>query len=185
MMILKTARRGALFAVAGAAVVALSACSAGQISQTSDQVAAVDGAGAATEDKTVLVRDVTVIVNDDQSAALKFTAINDNASMQTHNLKSVKVDGKDVTLSEKPSFERGCSVVADSKENLELLKKNDDLCITYVDTKLENPGFAVGGQKPVTFTFDNGEVEVNAAIATNHNEDGKDNRVEPSHNHNH
>lgn len=178
MMIFKTARRSALIAVAGAAVAALSACSAGQITQTADQVAAVDGASANTADKTIAVRDVTVIVNEDKTAALKFTAVNTDTTMKEHALKSVKVDGKEVKLSEKPTIERNCSVVADSKANLELLKKNDQVCITYIDSELENDGLAVGGQKPVTFEFDSGKVELNAAIAANHNEDFEDTRVE-------
>lgn len=176
-MIFKTARRGALLAVAGAAAVALSACSAGQITQTSDQVAAVDGASANTSDKSIAVRDVTVIVSEDNTAALKFTAVNTDTG-KAHSLKSVKVDGKEVKLSETPKIERNCSVVADSKANIEKLKKNDKVCIKYVDSTLENNGLAVGGQKPVTFEFDSGKVEVKAAIATNHAEDGKDNRVE-------
>lgn len=182
MMIFNTARRVAIVAVAGAAAAALSACSAGQITQTADQVAAVDGASANTEDKTVAVRDVTVIVNEDQTAGLKFTAINTDTSGKDHTLKSVKVDGKDVTLSEKPAIERNCSVVADTKDNIELMKKNESICITYIDSELSNDGFAVGGQKPVVFEFDSGKVELNATIATNHNEDGADNRVEaPKH----
>lgn len=178
MMIFKTARRSALIAVAGAAVAALSACSAGQITQTSDQVAAVDGSSANTTDKTIAVRDVTVIVNEDQTAALKFTAVNTDTTMKEHSLKAVKVNGKDVKLSKKPTIERNCSVVADSRANIDLLKKNDNVCITYIDTELENDGLAVGGQKPVTFEFDSGKIELNATISTNHNEFGKDNRVE-------
>ncbi|MEJ5998904.1 hypothetical protein [Corynebacterium sp. H130] len=177
-MIFKTARRSVLVAVAGAAAIALSACSAGQITQTADQVAAVDGAGANTEDKTVAVRDVTVIVNEDQTAGLKFTAVNTDTSGKEHALKSVKVDGKDVELSEKPTLKRNCSVVADTKENIEKLTKNEQICITYIDTKIENNGLAVGGQKPVEFTFDSGKIDLKATIATNHNEDGQDNRVE-------
>ncbi|QGU01279.1 hypothetical protein CKALI_01900 [Corynebacterium kalinowskii] len=178
MMIFKTARRSALIAVAGVAVAALSACSAGQISQTSDQVAAVDGASANTADKSIAVRDVTVIVDEDQTAALKFTAVNTDTTMKDHTLKSVKVDGKEIQLSEKPKIERNCSVVADSKDNIELLKKNDNVCIIYIDTELPNDGFAVGGQKPVTFEFDSGKIEMNATIAANHNEDVAGNRVE-------
>ncbi|MEJ5929003.1 hypothetical protein WG915_10320 [Corynebacterium sp. H128] len=182
-MILKTARRGALLAVAGVTVAMLSACSAGQISQTSDQVAAVDGASATTEDKSVALRDVTVIVSEDNSAALKFTVINQDTTMKPHELKSVKVDGKDVHLSESPKLERNCSAVADSATNIEKIKKSEDACITYLTTTLANDGFAVGGQKPVTFEFDSGKVEMKATIAANHHEEGADNRVEPTHAH--
>lgn len=178
MMILKTARRVAVVAVAGAATIALSACSAGQITQTSDQVAAVDGAGAETADKSVAARDVTIIISDDQSAAVKFTAINQDPAMKTHKISSVTVGGKEAKLSEKAEIKPKCNVVADSKANIELMKKNDDLCITYIDTEITNDGFAVGGQKPVVLKFDSGEIKVNATIATNHNEDNTGNRVE-------
>lgn len=181
MMILKTARRGALLTVAGAAAVALSACSAGQITQTSGQVAAVDGSGAETANKEVAVRDVTIIVNEDKTAALKFTAVNQDASQKTHTLSDVKVDGKPVTLSEKPELKRNCSMVADDAKNIQALKKADNVCITYVTSSLANDKFAAGGTKPVTFTFDSGEIKVDATISTNHNEDSKGNRVQPSH----
>ncbi|MDU0478948.1 hypothetical protein QVA66_06825 [Staphylococcus chromogenes] len=180
-MILKTARRGAIFTVAGAAALALSACSAGQITQTSDQVAAVDGSGAETANKEVAVRDVTVIVNEDQSAALKFTAVNQDSKNKAHKLTSVKVNGKDVTLSAQPEIKRNCSLVADTAKNIQTLKKSDNVCIEYVTTSLANDKFAPGGRKPVTFTFDAGEIKVDATIATNHNEENTGNRVTPSH----
>lgn len=176
-MILNTARRAALLTAAGAATLALSACGAGQISQTADQVAAVDGAGAETANKEVAVRDVTVIVSEDKSAALKFTAVNQDTAQKAHKLTSVKVGGQDVQLSEKPEFKRGCSLVADSAKNIEALKKSDNLCITYITTKLNNDNFAAGGNKPVVFTFDSGEIKLDATIAANHNEDGQTNRV--------
>ncbi|AKK03965.1 hypothetical protein [Corynebacterium epidermidicanis] len=180
-MILKTARRGALMTVAGAAVLTLTACGAGQISQTADQVAAVDGSGADTANKEVAVRDVTIIVNEDQTVALKFTAVNQDDAHKPHKLNSVKVAGKEVTLSEKPEIARNCSVVADSAMNIEALKKSDNVCISYITTTLQNDGFAAGGRKPVTFSFDSGEIKLDATIAANHNEVNTGNRVDPAH----
>ena len=49
-------------AIAGiAALATLTACGAGQISQTADQVAAVDGVPAQTSDGNVLVRNVDLL----------------------------------------------------------------------------------------------------------------------------
>lgn len=189
MMILKTARRGALLTVVGAAALALSACGAGQISQTSDQVAAVDGAGAETANKEIAVRDVTVIVNEDKTAALKFTAVNQDSKLKNHTLTGVKVDGKEVTLSAKPTIKPKTSLVADDAKNIAHLKQGNAAGIEYVETKLENNGLAAGGTKPVTFTFDSGEIKVDATVSTNHSQDRKegfaDTRVTPSAAHSH
>ena len=102
MTLKSAARRGVALGLAGCAALALSACGAGQISQTANQVAAVDGASAHSDDNTIAVRDVTVVVNDDSTAALKFTAVNQDTSESTHTLESVTVGGEQVTLSEKP-----------------------------------------------------------------------------------
>lgn len=165
-------------AIAGiAALATLTACGAGQISQTADQVAAVDGVPAQTSDANVLVRDVTIVVNDDSSAAVKFTAINDDTKMTTHSLKKVTVDGKEVTLSDTPSMERNCSIVADAAEYTDMLTEADGVCITHISTEVKNPGFAIGGHKEVEFTFDNGSIKVDAPIAGNLHEAGMNDRV--------
>ncbi|MDO4685727.1 MAG: hypothetical protein Q4A92_04200 [Corynebacterium sp.] len=165
-------------AIAGiAALATLTACGAGQISQTADQVAAVDGVQAQGEDGKVLVRDVTIVVNDDSSAAVKFTAINDDTKMTSHSLKKVKVGGKEVTLSDTPTMERNCSIVADAAEYTDKLTEVKDICITHISTELDNPGFAVGGHKEVEFTFDTGTITVDAPIAGNLHEAGQNDRV--------
>ena len=58
---MKSLKRAAVAAVAGCATLALVGCSAGQITQTSNQVAAVDGASGSTEDGALAVRDVMVV----------------------------------------------------------------------------------------------------------------------------
>ena len=154
MTLKSAARRGVALGLAGCAALALSACGAGQISQTANQVAAVDGASAHSDDNTIAVRDVTVVVNDDSTAALKFTAVNQDTSESTHTLESVTVGGEQVTLSEKPKLERECTVVADSKKYIDNLTKPETGCITHISTSLENNGLALGGTKDVVFNFD-------------------------------
>lgn len=87
------ARRGAIMTVAAASALALASCSAGQITQTSSQVAAVDGNQAAAESGAVVVRDVTVHLTEEGEAGVKFTAINQDTENVSHNLESVTVDG--------------------------------------------------------------------------------------------
>ena len=70
------ARRGAIISVTAVSALALASCSAGQVAQTAEKVAAVDGASASTEDNKVAVRDVTILVEPNGTAALKFTAVN-------------------------------------------------------------------------------------------------------------
>lgn len=161
--------RGVIAAALAVSTLTLGACSAGQITQTSDQVAAVDGARADSADNLLAVRDVTVLVDRETAqAALKFTAINMDPSMQPHSLEKVTVGGEEVNLSESPiQLDRNCSVVASSAADLEnTLKANSEgTCIAYVTTSLDNPGFATGGNEKVVFSFDTGDLEVTATVS--------------------
>ncbi|MCK2201324.1 hypothetical protein [Corynebacterium callunae] len=159
------ARRGAIMTVAAASALALASCSAGQITQTSSQVAAVDGNQAAAESGAVVVRDVTVHLTEEGEAGVKFTAINQDTENVSHNLESVTVDGKEVTLGDVAPLERNCSLVADIESELALLEEPEVGCIQHVATSVENPGFAYGGVVPVVLTFDTGEITVDATVS--------------------
>lgn len=163
---MKSLKRVAAAAVAGCATLALVGCSAGQITQTSNQVAAVDGASASTEDGSVAVQDVTVVLAEDGQAALKFTATNQDTAMKDHTLKSVDVDGQNVTISGNSSIAYNCALVADSKDGLERMPQDkNDNCIEYTTTTLANDDFAYGGNVPVTFNFDTGSLDVVATVS--------------------
>ena len=163
---MKSLKRVAAAAVAGCATLALVGCSAGQITQTSNQVAAVDGASASTEDGSVAVQDVTVVLAEDGQAALKFTATNQDTSMKDHTLKSVDVDGQNVAISGNSSIAYNCALVADSKDGLERMPQDkNDNCIEYTATTLANDDFAYGGNVPVTFNFDTGSLDVVATVS--------------------
>lgn len=160
-----TARRGALITVAAASALALASCSAGQITQTSHQVAAVDGASGSTDDGKLVVRDVTVHVTEDGETGLKFTAANLDESNKTHSLKSVKIDGEEVAIDGDTSLKANCSIVADIPSEMDKLTEPKNMCIHHVTTSIDNPGFAFSGNKEVTFSFDGGDVTVLATIS--------------------
>ena len=161
----KSLKQVAVIAAAGCAALALTGCSAGQITQTSNQVAAVDGASAATENGEIAVQDVTVVLAEDGQAALKFSATNQDTSMKDHTLQSVTVDGTPVQLANNNTIKYNCVLVADSAEGLDRLPQDDNNCIDYVATSLPNKDFAYGGNVPVKFNFDTGAVEVTATVS--------------------
>ncbi|WP_055178178.1 hypothetical protein [Corynebacterium lowii] len=162
------ARRGGVISAAALSALVLASCSAGQVTQTSDQVAAVDGASAQNEEDTVAVRDVTVIVpeNGNGEAALKFTAINQDTNRVAHTLQSVSVNGKPVRVEQTPALDSGCSLVADSAAGIADLNKDSGAgCINYTATSLANDNFAPGGNTNVEFVFDSTTIPVTATIS--------------------
>lgn len=154
-----------LAAVAVASALALAGCSAGQITQTSDQVAAVDGATAFTEGQELSVQDATVILAEDGKAAVKFTVTNQDRSMKDHVLESVTVDGTPAKLGNARPIPYNGSLVADSAEGLKNMPKSKDGSIQYVTSSIENQDFAYGGVVPVKFQFDGASLEVDATVA--------------------
>ncbi|MGP6174591.1 hypothetical protein [Corynebacterium sp. A21] len=165
MSLKSAARRGGIASVAAFSALALASCSAGQITQTSSQVAAVDGGSADAEDGTVAVRDVRITLDEEGGAALKFTAINQDSSMAEHTLESIDVDGQELEMGPVEPLKQNCSIVGHSAAGLEKMPQYDSGCIEYVETSLANEDYAFGGSLPVTFTFDNSTVEVIAAIS--------------------
>ncbi|OHO33279.1 hypothetical protein HMPREF2690_07750 [Corynebacterium sp. HMSC034E11] len=165
---MKSLKQVAVIAAAGCASLALVGCSAGQITQTSNQVAAVDGASAATENGEVAVQDVTVVLAEDGKAALKFTATNQDTSMTDHTLKSVTAGGNTVKIANNNTIKYNCVLVADSAAGLERLPQDDANCISYTATSLANDDFAYGGNVPVTFNFDTGSIDVVATVSAPH-----------------
>lgn len=175
MLSLKSAaRRGGIASLAALSALALASCSAGQITQTSSKVAAVDGASADSADGTVAVRDVTIVLDEQQEdAALKFTAINQDQSMAEHTLESVEVDGQEVTIDNNEPLQANCSLVAGSQETIADLPQYEDGCITYTATSLDNEDFAIAGNLPVVFTFEHTTIELEATVSMVHPEVGE------------
>ncbi|MEJ5920460.1 MULTISPECIES: hypothetical protein [unclassified Corynebacterium] len=174
-------RRGALVTVATASAVALTACGAGQISQTANQVAAVDGAQNPQESNPggVAIRDAHILVNpEDGKAALKFSAINqERANDATYTLKKVEIDGigeanltkdgesetyKKLAKGDK-EIPRNCSLIADSQDSIKMMSEGVEknaACVVYMSNdldaeKLVNDTMSASGEnRNVTFTFD-------------------------------
>mgnify|MGYP001758710581 FL=1 len=159
-----------------ACAMVLAGCSAGQITQTADQVAAVDGATAFTEDGAVSVQDVTLILTEDGQAALKFVATNQDTSMKDHTLQSVSVAGTPVNLGVSKPVTYNCSLVSDSAEGLNRIPQSDDPCMQYVPNTVVNKDFAFAGNVPVSFTFDNSTVEVDATVSAPNLVSGQEDR---------
>ena len=161
----RVARRGALMSVAASSALILAACSAGQVTQTSSQVAAVDGASAQSADNAVAVRDVTVHITQEGEAGIKFTAVNQDPSDAEIELQAITVGGEDVTISGAATIASGCVLVGDIASELELLTQSESSCISYVETSFTNPGFAYSSNQDVIFTFSNGEVTTRATVS--------------------
>ncbi|GAB3594298.1 hypothetical protein CFAEC_11615 [Corynebacterium faecale] len=172
------ARRGAIMTVAALSALALASCSAGQVTQTSTQADAVDGASADVDSGVIALRDVTVHVNDEGEAGLKFVAINQDTSHTAHTLESVTIDGAEVDIDGADPLNRNCMIVADLQEELDKLVEPDAGCTQHVATSVENPGFAYGGNLPVEFIFDTGSITVDAAISAPLLESGTFDRVQ-------
>ena len=167
------ARRGAIISVTAVSALALASCSAGHVTQTADKVAAVDGASASTEDNKVAVRDVTILVEPDGTAALKFTAVNQGYDTDVISLESVEVDGQRVEMDKAQPLHRDQSIIADSQKNLDATTQQDSETVQYIATTLKNDDFGYAGDRPVTFEFSNGSIDVDATIAATQMQSGE------------
>ena len=112
-------RRTALVVLAVGAALGASACSAGQVSQTANQVAAVDGGRGEAGD--LAVNDLQVVVpQNGGEARVGFVASFSGYGLgESVSLDSVEIDGTPVQLGETQPLERGCSIVVDARENAE------------------------------------------------------------------
>lgn len=161
------ARKGVIISAAAMTALALSSCSAGHITQTATKVEAVDGASGQTEDGNIAVRDVTIFVDPNTGdASLKFVAANQGYEEKKFQLRSVEVEGTPVELTPAAQpINRDERIIGDSAEGLKAIKRTTDKTVQYVETTLPNQDLGFGGNRDVTFTFDNGTVTVAAAVA--------------------
>ncbi|QDQ96504.1 hypothetical protein [Tomitella fengzijianii] len=101
-------RRGAtVVAIAAAATLGLSACSAGQIAQTSSQVPAVTGSVVHSADGSISLNDIQLVLATEQSLKdynpfhLTFTASNASATVD-YPLERITVNGTPVQIEQQP-----------------------------------------------------------------------------------
>ena len=160
MTLKSVVRRGALATVAAASAVALAACGAGQISQTANQVAAVDGAQNVQEAVPggVAIRDAHIIVDPESGdAALKFSVTNQERSNDAvYTLESVEVEGAgeaqltpvtstksyDAASNGEQEIPRDCQMVVDYAGAVEQYSAQADAnpgCITYISSTFQGP----------------------------------------------
>jgi hypothetical protein len=171
-----TAARGILALVAGSAALAVTACGAGQISQTANQAPAVNGTNGSQGD--AVVRDVSLIVQPDNSVALKFNASNQGIDDNDITLSGVKVQDATVDVTGPHTIASDCNIVADGAASLKNMgdRHNDNGCTEYLPTKVTGEDFYPGAARNVTFTFNTGDITINAPITSFYPEAGQTDR---------
>ena len=157
--------RGTLALVAAGSALTFTACSAGQITQTGSQVAAVNGVSGSQGFATV--SGAAVVVGPDDGLEMKFTAGNLADNKAPIRLESVEVEGKQVSGIPVQEIKPGCNIVADKNGNVKDMENaaRESTCNIYASTDI--PGLKdvyLGGHKKVTFTFSNGTIELNAPV---------------------
>ncbi|QBJ97078.1 copper chaperone PCu(A)C [Rhodococcus sp. ABRD24] len=190
-----TRRVATAVALAAGATLVLSACGAGQVSQTATQVAAVNGNPASGGD--IALRNVHVVYPNSEeysiepggTAALAFTAVNLSESKEDR-LTGIRTDfAGSVTISEleggaviAPQTALGAGVPAVT------VPENAPESTSLIEVKLNDirEGVRPGLTFPVTFTFKNAgdivvQVPVDAGPATERHESEKSPDVAEGH----
>jgi len=151
-------RNSALAVLAAGVALGAGACGSGQISQTANQVAAVDGGSARTQDLSV--SNVHVVKPDAEGAEAKlaFTVAYYGTGLDDKGvtLESVQVDGKPVQVRAAEPVKRGCSLVASPSKSVPTAPA-EGVCINYTEATLPGQGLEYGHSVPAVFTFSNGE----------------------------
>lgn len=159
-------RRTALVVLAAGTALGMTACGAGQVSQTANQVAAVDGGRGSVGELTV--NDLQVIVPDNGGAArVGFVASFTGYGLgEEVTIDSVVVDGVKAQLGAIQPIQRGCSVVFDATEDAKPAPKQDNLCIEHTTATLaSSDDLHIGTSVPATVSFSNGDqIETEAGV---------------------
>lgn len=159
-------RRTALVVLAVGTALGVTACGAGQVSQTANQVAAVDGGRGTAGDLTV--NDLQVIIPDDGGQArVGFVAAFTGYGLDdTVSVDSVEINGVKAQLGPSEPMARGCSVVFDATADAEPVPAKDDICIEHTTATLAaSKDLHLGTSVPATISFSNGDqIETDAAV---------------------
>lgn len=152
-------RRTALAILAVGATFGATACSAGQVSQTANQVAAVDGGQGSAGD--VHLNDLQVVLpEDDGEARVGFAASFTGSGFgDTITLDNLEIDGNQVELGEFPPLERGCTVISSAAEDADTGSAQEGICLDQITATLPSAeGLNIAQAAPATATFSNGDV---------------------------
>ena len=159
-------RRTALVVLAVGATFGATACSAGQVSQTANQVAAVDGGQGSAGD--VHLNDLQVILpEDDGEARVAFAASFTGSGFgEAITMDSLEIDGNQVDLGEFPPLERGCTAISSAAEDATTGSAQEGICLEQITATLpDSDGLTIAQSVPATATFSNGDViETEAGI---------------------
>ena len=159
-------RRTALVVLAAGTALGMTACSAGQISQTANQVAAVDGGRGEAGDLTL--NDLQVVISEDGGQARVGGVISyagyglgDEVSVDT-----IEIDGQPAQLGALKPLERGCSIEFDATEDAEAGPEIEGLCLEHATATVPNADdLNIGVSVPATVSFSNGDqIETEAAV---------------------
>ena len=159
-------RRTALVALALGAALGASACSAGQVSQTAYQVAAVDGGHGSAGD--LEVNDLVVVLPEADAAEARvgFVASYTGSGFgEPISLDTVRIDGVEVQVGQSQPLARGCSLVVSSAEGATPAPAQEGICVEQTTATLPAGDLSVGTSVPATLTFSNGDtVEASAGV---------------------
>jgi copper(I)-binding protein len=169
-----TRRVATAVALAAAAAISLSACSAGQITQTATQVAAVNGNYANQGD--ISLRNVHILYPDSEEyslepggkAALAFTAVNNNEE-QADRLTKITTDAADsVTIAGEVGgriIKPQTSLGAGTRAATVLDDPEDPTQLILVVLNDINEGVYPGLTVPITFSFERaGDIVVSVPV---------------------
>ena len=161
-------RRTALVVLAVGAALGASACSAGQLTQTSNQVAAVDGGQGSVGDLTVNDLVVSLPAAGDAEARVGFTASYTGYGFgEPVTVDRVQIAGTPVQLGEAPALERGCSIVFTVRGEADPNPGGEGVCVTEATATIPAGELSPGTSVPATVSFSNGDqLETDAAIVT-------------------
>lgn len=176
-------RRTVIAATAAVAALGLSACSAGQHTQTSTQSAAIDGGSAWS--RTFSVHDLRVVLPAEEGgeATVGFGAAYRGANLgnpEGVEIQSITIDGKDANIAENKQLTRNCALIAavDEGAGMEnedaLPERSFDPCVQYIDVTIPADGFEIGQSYPSEVAFSNGEtLQVLASVGMPYEEAGQ------------
>ena len=174
-------RRSAIAVTAAAAAFALSACGAGQHSQTAEKAAAVDGGSGTSQN--VVVNDFRVVVPEigeesDGPAQVAFAASFSGPGVGNPEgaaLESVTIDGAEATIEQGARIPRDCTLVAVTDEASNPEQNYEDMspdvaggthpCIVYTTVTLPDADdLHIGNSVPGTIQF-SGEEPIDTHVA--------------------
>lgn len=160
-------RRTALAVLAVSAALGASACSAGQVSQTASQVAAVSGGQGSAGDLVVNNLQVIQPESGEGEATVGFVASFDGTGTgESVSLERVEINGEEVQLGEAPPLERGCSIVFSADQSTPPPPVPQGVCVEHTTATLPtSDGLHIGTSVPATVSYSNGvQIEMLAGI---------------------